>query len=129
MGIKGLRNALSQNQVRQAHISELAGKKVVCDGFAWLHKGAFGCAMQLALGQPTERYVEYCMHLARLLRHNKVTPIIVLDGASLPSKARTSDERTARRRENLEKGKMLLQYGDTAQAERHFQAAVTVTGS
>jgi len=38
MGIKGLRAALKECQLIDGHIKDWSGKKVVVDGFAWLHK-------------------------------------------------------------------------------------------
>ncbi len=63
MGIKGLRKSLSNNQLREGHVKEFAGKRVACDGFAWLQKGAFGCALQLATGQKTTKHLDFCLHM------------------------------------------------------------------
>jgi hypothetical protein len=38
MGIKGLRAALKECQLVDGHIRDWAGKTVVVDGYAWLHK-------------------------------------------------------------------------------------------
>lgn len=84
----------------------------------WLHRGAYGCAEDLALGRPTVkcvlpslarsscdalltrpccagRYVNYAMHRVRMLKHFGVTPVLVFDGGLLPSKMGTEDAREA----------------------------------
>ena len=52
MGISGLLPLLKSIQ-QYKHISELAGKKLAVDAYVWLHRGAYGCAMELATGRPT----------------------------------------------------------------------------
>jgi hypothetical protein len=128
MGIQGLRKELAKNQLRKGHVSELAGKTVAVDASAWLHRGAFGCAMPLAMGQDTRGYVYYCVNLVKMLLHHKVTPILVFDGAPLPSKARTNEERTELRKASQEKGFELLKQGDKEGAEKAFQKGIRVTG-
>lgn len=87
----------------------------------WLHRGAYGCAEDLALERPTVkcvlpslarsscdavltrpscascagRYVNYAMHRVRMLKHFGVTPVLVFDGGLLPSKMGTEDAREA----------------------------------
>lgn len=79
MGISGLLPLLKDSQVRsllssqserplanpgsglnpakeEIHISKYKGKTLGVDAYVWLHRGAYGCAQQLALGQPTTRY-------------------------------------------------------------------------
>ena len=71
MGIQGLHEAL-RPYGKPVHVSELHGLTLAADGYSWLHKGVFSCALSLALGQapwatrgrPTP-YVEYCLHRAR----------------------------------------------------------------
>jgi exonuclease 1 len=56
MGIQGLLPLLRSIQVT-THIKEYAGKVVGVDAYVWLHKGAFACAYDLALGNPTTKYL------------------------------------------------------------------------
>ena len=56
------------------------------DCYCWLHKGAFGCAEQLARGQYTDGYVKYIMKYVNLLLYHNIKPILVFDGRNLPSK-------------------------------------------
>lgn len=59
---------------------------------------------------------------------HKVTPILVFDGAPLPSKAGTCADRTKRRKAAREEGHERLKQGDRDGAERAFQRGISVTG-
>lgn len=54
MGITGLLPLLA-SITNPVHIKEYAGKVVAIDGHCWLHKGAFSCAMDLAMNIPTTK--------------------------------------------------------------------------
>jgi exonuclease-1 len=56
MGISGLLPLLKLIH-RQRHLSEFAGETVAVDAYVWLHRGAYACASELALGKPTHKYV------------------------------------------------------------------------
>jgi exonuclease-1 len=143
MGISGLLPLLKSIQ-RPRHLSEFAGQTVAVDAYVWLHRGAYGCAPELALGKPTSRYVagvikvsvhrsmecryvDYAMHRVRLLRHYGITPYIVFDGGPLPAKQGTEESRAAKRAENLARGKALAAQGRHSQARECFCKCVDVT--
>lgn len=44
-------------------------------------------------GDKRLQYLNYCMHRINLLRHHKITPVLVFDGGNLPSKAQTENDR------------------------------------
>ncbi len=56
MGIAGLLQLLAP-VMQSVHVSMLDGKRVAIDSYSWLHKGAYACAQQLVLGNPTDVYV------------------------------------------------------------------------
>ena len=56
MGISGLLPLLKDAQ-EEIHISKYKGKVLGVDAYVWLHRGAYGCAQQLALGQNTNGWV------------------------------------------------------------------------
>lgn len=62
-----------------------------------------------------------------MLQHYKVTPIMVFDGANLPSKAGTELERKSSRAENKSKGMQALRADNRSAAVEYFQRAVDVT--
>jgi len=109
------------------HVKEFKGRTLAVDGFAWLHRGAFSCALELATGQATARHIDYCVHMVSMLRHYGVTPVVVLDGAPLPGKADVNSQRSAKRREMLTKGQELMDEGRRVDAEQCFQKAISIT--
>ncbi|GAA5992168.1 hypothetical protein JCM5350_002559 [Sporobolomyces pararoseus] len=126
MGISGLLPLLKEITV-QKHVEEWKGKTLAVDAYVWLHRGAYGCAQELATGKPTIKYVNYAMHRVRMLKYYGVTPFIVFDGGLLPSKMGTEGDREKRRNEALAKGNALLAEGKANQARDFFVKAVDVT--
>lgn len=55
--------------------------------------GAFGCAVKLGMGEPTEAYITYCMKYIQILLDHNIKPVVVLDGRNLPSKEHTEKKR------------------------------------
>jgi exonuclease-1 len=52
MGIAGLL-PLVGDVAFEVHISAYSGKTVAVDAYVWLHRGAYGCAAELAQNIPT----------------------------------------------------------------------------
>ena len=127
MGIKGLIPALKDVIESGVHVRKFQGHKVAVDTYSWLHKGTFGCALELCIGAPTDTYITYCTDRVKMLLHNNVTPVMVFDGANLPSKDGTENLRKNRREVEMAKGKHLLKAGNRAGATACFQRAVDVT--
>lgn len=53
--------------------------------------------MELCLnkqGEAARRYLRYFMHHINLLRHHNIKPVVVFDGADIPSKSSTEDARS-----------------------------------
>lgn len=96
MGIQGLLPLL-KSITEHTHIKYSAQQTLGVDAYVWLHRGAFACAQDLALGKHTVKYVDYAMHRVKMLQHYGVTPYIVFDGDYLPSKAKTECEREEKR--------------------------------
>ncbi|KAF7860593.1 uncharacterized protein EAF02_010827 [Botrytis sinoallii] len=126
MGINGLLPLLKSIQ-KPCNLKKFDGKTLGVDAYGWLHRGTVSCAMDLAMGKPTRKYVEYCMHRVRMLLHFGVTPYLIFDGDYLPSKAATEKDREKRRKDSKRLGQELLNAGKTSQAYLEFQKAVDVT--
>lgn len=126
MGIGGLLLNL-KDITEHVHIKEYAGKKVAIDTYVWLHRGSYSCASQLCQNIPTDKYVEYCMHRVRMLRHWKVKPLLVFDGAALPAKKRTEANRFRSRVHHQQLGMECMQQGKTKEAREHFVKAVDIS--
>ena len=80
-----------------------------------------------ALFTRNSRYIQFVIDRVRMLQHYKVTPIMVFDGANLPSKSGTERERHSSRAENKSKGMQALRADNRSAAVEYFQRAVDVT--
>ncbi|KAG2383481.1 hypothetical protein C9374_004152 [Naegleria lovaniensis] len=128
MGIQGLLPCF-KHVTKKGHISEYKDKKVAVDAYVWLHRGAYSCSAELCQNKPTDKFITYCMHMVNLLKHHKVIPVLVFDGARLPSKAETESERRTKRKEALEQAQIHLQNHRYEQANECFRKAVDIKPS
>ncbi|KAH8119685.1 PIN domain-like protein [Phellopilus nigrolimitatus] len=126
MGITGLLPLLKPIQ-RQKHLSEFAGQTLAVDAYVWLHRGTYACAPELVQGRPTRKYVDYCMHRVRLLRHHHISPFLVFDGGPLPAKQGTEKEREKKRADNVKRANELSAQGKESQAREYYVKCVDVT--
>ncbi|KAI4147676.1 MAG: hypothetical protein LQ340_005440 [Diploschistes diacapsis] len=126
MGITGLLPLLKSIQ-KPCHLKKFQGLTLGVDAYGWLHRGTIACAIELALGKPTTKWVDFTMHRVRMLIHFGITPYLVFDGDYLPSKAATEDERQKRRTESRKLGLELHRLGKTSQAHLELQKAIDVT--
>lgn len=142
MGISGLLPLLKPIQTNK-HLSEFSGQRLAVDAYVWLHRGVYACAMEVATGKKTtrfvlktplvtliltrSRYVEYAMARVRLLRNFKIQPYIVFDGGPLPAKRGTETDRKRKRDENLTEANRLAAQGKHSQAREYYVKCVDVT--
>ncbi|KAF3437202.1 hypothetical protein FNV43_RR19955 [Rhamnella rubrinervis] len=129
MGIKDLLKFMKP-YIQPIHIKNYAGKRVGIDAYSWLHKGAYSCSMELCLnsdGEKKLRYLDYFMHRINLLRHYKITPVVVFDGGNVPCKAATEHERHRRTMANRDLAMEKLKEGNVSAASELFQRAVSIT--
>ncbi|KAH8888618.1 hypothetical protein GQ53DRAFT_843538 [Thozetella sp. PMI_491] len=126
MGVSGLLPLLKSIQ-RPTELKKFSGQVLGVDGYGWLHRGAIACAIDLALGKPTRKYVDYAMHRVNMMKYFGVTPYIVLDGDFLPSKAGTEASREKRREASKKTGMELFKAGKQTQAFTELQKAIDVT--
>ncbi|XP_029788896.1 exonuclease 1 [Suricata suricatta] len=126
MGIHGLLQFIKEAS-EPIHVRKYKGQVVAVDTYCWLHKGAIACAEKLAKGEPTDKYVGFCMKFVNMLLSHGIKPILVFDGCTLPSKKEVEKSRRERRQANLLKGKQLLREGKVAEARECFTRAVNIT--
>nr|GLL35338.1 exonuclease 1 [Ipomoea trifida] len=129
MGIKDLLRFMKPH-LEPIHIKKYAGQRVGIDAYSWLHKGAYSCSMELSLdmeGGKKLQYLSYFMHRINLLRHYKITPVVVFDGGNLPCKAATEDERHRKRKANRDQAMAKFKEGDVNAASELFQRAISIT--
>ncbi|KAF3926745.1 hypothetical protein ABW21_db0206639 [Orbilia brochopaga] len=126
MGINGLLPVLKSIQ-QPTHIKHWKGQTVAVDAYGWLHRGTISCAIDLALGRQTTKYVDYVMQRVRMLQHYGVIPYIVFDGDYLPGKKATELDREKKRNSSRDAGLELLRLGRTSAAHLELQKAIDVT--
>ncbi|KAJ2662981.1 Rad2 nuclease [Coemansia sp. RSA 1199] len=126
MGITGLLPLLSEAQ-RKGHIKEFSGQTVGIDSYIWLYKGAFSCAVEIGLNQPTTKYISFFMARAHMLRHHGIDPLFVFDGGSLPSKRITEASRQERRAIRRARAMELWAQSKRSQAFGEFQKCLEAT--
>lgn len=127
MGIQGLLPLLKPIQKPVSIAEDFAGQVIGVDAYCWLHKGAYGCAMELVEGKKSFIYVNYVLKRVNMLLHFNVKPILVFDGSYLPSKAGQEAQRRKTRQENKAKGLAFLRAGNRQQALECFQKCVDIT--
>ncbi|KAI1081010.1 hypothetical protein F5B20DRAFT_538205 [Whalleya microplaca] len=126
MGIQGLLPLLKSIQ-RPTELKKFSGETFGVDAYGWLHRGAVSCAIELAQGKPTRKYVDFAMNRVRMAKHFGVTPYLVFDGDYLPSKGLTEASREKRREDSRKTGLELLKAGKPSQAHLELQKAIDVT--
>ncbi|KAI1129758.1 hypothetical protein F5Y10DRAFT_237579 [Nemania abortiva] len=126
MGIQGLLPLLKSIH-RPTELKKFSGETFGVDAYGWLHRGAISCAIELAQGKPTRKYVDFAMNRVRMMKHFGVTPYLVFDGDFLPSKAATEASRSKRREDGRKLGIELLKAGKPSQAHQELQKAIDVT--
>nr|XP_048292344.1 exonuclease 1 [Myodes glareolus] len=126
MGIQGLLQFIKEAS-EPVNVKKYKGQAVAVDTYCWLHKGAIACAEKLAKGEPTDRYVGFCMKFVNMLLSHGVKPILVFDGCTLPSKKEVERSRRERRQSNLLRGKQLLREGKVSEARDCFTRSVNIT--
>lgn len=126
MGVSGLLPQLKciQNPVS---LTRYQGETLAIDGYAWLHRSAHSCAMELALNQPTDKYLQFFVKRISMLRHFQITPFFVFDGDSIQVKKETEHKRSEKRKENRAKAQSFYEAGDRRLAYEYFQKCVSIT--
>ncbi|OII73053.1 xpg (rad-related) exonuclease [Cryptosporidium ubiquitum] len=96
MGIQGLLPNVDNASIK-SKIDSFKGKRVAIDTYGWLHRSAANCAENIVLGKPTRVHINYCIEKIKTLQGKGIIPVCVFDGATLPMKKVTEEERSKRR--------------------------------
>lgn len=96
MGIQGLLPSVDSVSIK-CKIDLFKGKRVAIDTYVWLHRSAANCAESIVLGKPTKVHINYCVERIKTLQGKGIIPVCVFDGAALPMKKVTEEERSRRR--------------------------------
>ena len=126
MGVSGLLPLLKSIH-KHTTLKNYAGQTLGVDAFGWLHRGAVACSYQLGFDIPTTQYVSFVVNRVRMLLDFGITPYLVFDGDSVPSKAGTNAKRRKEREEARARGMALARSGRKDLAQQEFQKSVVVT--
>lgn len=118
MGVHGLM-ALVRDRTRTVRLEAFKGHVIAVDGNVWIHKGTYGCALELASGVDSDAFVLYCVRQTNRLRQCGVYPLVVFDGRKLEAKG----PEHARRKEARAQAKREFQAQDEVISELEAQAA------
>ncbi|KAJ4861954.1 XPG i-region domain-containing protein [Trichoderma breve] len=126
MGVSGLLPLLKSIQ-KPTELKKFNGETLAVDGYGWLHRAAYSCAVELGQGKPTKKFINAALHRVKMLKHFGVTPYMVFDGDFLPSKAATEASRAKKREEKLRLANEYLKAGKSSQAAQEFQKCIDIT--
>ena len=126
MGISGLLPLLKP-ATKKKHIAAYRGQKLAVDGYAWLHRAAHSCCVELTTGVPTTKWINYILEYVDMLLEHQIIPFLVFDGDELPAKKITEEQRATGRATNLKAGREALAKKDYANARIYLAKAVEIT--
>ncbi|KAK6462989.1 PIN domain-like protein [Scheffersomyces coipomensis] len=126
MGVTGLLPNLKDIQ-EAGTLERYRGKTLAIDTYGWLHRGLVSCAQELCQDKPTTKYITSIMNKVAMLKHFGVEPYFVFDGAALPTKADTANERRSRRVEALRKAQEYEKNNKSSLAWKEYMKAACVT--
>jgi len=126
MGIKGLLQA-EKPAMKAEHLQRFTGKRMAVDGYAWLHKAAYGCCVELCKGEQPNGWIQFFISMVDLLLHHNIIVTLVFDGSALPMKANTESDRENSRLSNLKKAEEYARNGDHTTARMYYSRAVDIT--
>ena len=122
MGVHGLMAAV-RDRTTVVQLSAFKGQVIAVDGNVWIHKGMYGCALELASGMDSDAFVLYCVRQTNRLRQCGVYPLVVFDGRKLeakgPEHARRKDLRA---QANLGRRKAVFSSGGMAAFKGPYQS-------
>ena len=128
MGIKGILPKL-EKITYPVDLESCRGQKMGVDASAWLYKGAYGCASDLANNVDTSAYVDYFMSKVNLFLFFSIELMVVFDGKSHMLKEETQKSRRKYRELQLQKGKDLQAKGHPKEAWQCFTSSITITST
>ena len=99
--LKELQPLVEKPTSAEATLQRFKGEKLAVDLSSWLYKGAYGCALELGMGRPTNMYVAVVLRRLHTLRHHGVEAVLVCDNGATGLKAETQ----ASRRSDVERKK------------------------
>ncbi|KEG07731.1 putative exonuclease [Trypanosoma grayi] len=144
MGIKGLWSEV-RPLCRQSHLSNFRGQRVAVDMYVWLHRGILGSiqlsgeeeaqafmeSAEASLGaggaeglvRLNAKFLQFVVNRVELLLRCGIHPVLVFDGAPIPMKSGTEEERQMTRAARLAAAVRVLKDGSAANPRIRQEAA------
>ncbi|RHZ23494.1 hypothetical protein DYB37_011462 [Aphanomyces astaci] len=124
----------------ETHVSRwFGGKRAGIDVSVWMYSGAAATATELALHaankvdvmtlEHTLAYESYCISRLELLLKHNITPVVVFEGAGMPTKAATSARREHDRQKHMMRGLNLHATHDLVESGKAFARSLKITGA
>jgi len=126
MGIQGLLPLLKSISTEK-HISDYRGQRVGIDSYCWLHLCVYSCARDLIFSRPTTKYIDSFKKKVLTLKSFGIDPVLVFDGAPLPSKLKTETDREETREKAKAKAHEFMKLGNEREADKLYARAIDVT--
>ncbi|QLG74921.1 hypothetical protein HG535_0H02480 [Zygotorulaspora mrakii] len=126
MGISGLLPQLKAIQ-NPVSLHRYEGQTLGIDGYAWLHRAACSCAMELSMDKPTSKYLEFFIKKIGMLKAFKIDPYLIFDGDSIGVKKDTEIKRRTKRIESRNIAQKLWESGEKKNAMDYFLKSVDIT--
>lgn len=121
MGVKGLLQQLAPimetHETASESLEPFRGSTLAIDLSAWLYRGAYSCALELALGLPCRGHINFVLSRLDLLQHYGVKALVVADGNRTTLKADTNAAREEKRRAAVTRGKAVYEAAQRLRGE------------
>ena len=96
---------------RDTDISRYRGMKLGVDGYSWIHKAIYGSGYNIVVKNDYTKTLKSILARIDVLVHFEVAIVFVLDGADLPVKQKTEEDRAEGRRQALLKAQEEMDNG------------------
>ncbi|KAG5858699.1 flap endonuclease-1 H3TH domain-containing protein [Encephalitozoon hellem] len=126
MGISGLLPIVAPKLVKR-HISSYKHQRIGIDGHAWLYQILSFVSEEIFFKVPTKKHIAMFEEKVRVLENYGITPVVVLDGDTLPSKEETNRKRQVKKERNRKEAEHWLMKNDPEKAKGFMRQCITVT--
>lgn len=126
------------------HVEMFRGQRLAVDTYSWLHRSVYGSCIEIFRGahydpltkkmqgevdivSSSTQWLNYVLQYVDLLLYYEIEVYLVFDGAPLPAKRKTEDEREKARAEALETGQRHLRDGNEQLARQFLSRAIDIT--
>ncbi|KAM0679311.1 Rad2 nuclease [Binucleata daphniae] len=125
MGITGLLPIFNKKLYKK-QLFDYKNTTFGIDGHIWLYQILRYIAEEVFYNIPTKKHVELFKKKIQALKDNKIKPVFVFDGDSLPAKEHTNKERKERKEKCVKKVLELLKRNKVQEAKKLMRQCISV---